>query len=675
MSSAPVSLLKDVWPEAVVPDSLIVTSADGVILRWSGGAQELYGYAAEDVLGRNLDAVLASQHPFGIEHVGQQVAATGQWRGELFRTTADGRSIGVKAHIAAIDESGQRGEWSRQFSSEDFAGDSAHRYVNLFNAMAASFWELDFSGVREELGRLHAQGVADLPNHLLQSPQLIDALIARVRVLDVNQKTLDLFELSSKNEALGNTIEWAWPPQSRKDFARSLIAALRRDDRFTVETVLQSRTGQPIDVLFTVCWPDDQKGQGSVLVGVIDLSETKRAFRHLQESERHYRDLFQGMPIALLRVDLGGLSDWLHELAATGVEDLAGHIEANPELVDEILRHPQVVDANAEALSLFRAGEIEQVHGPIDWVWRDRPGTIRRSLVARLRGAREFSEETRINRRDGTAVDALYVISFAEDRVDRGYNVVALLDISERKEAEEELRGVREELSHAARISMLGEMTASIAHEVNQPLGAIAALADASLRWLDRSEPNLAEVRTLAGDIASDARRASEIISRIRSLAVKRTAPKEVLDLNELIDETLLLLRRDLETGDIRLAREFASQPLPVLADRIQLQQVIVNLLVNAIQAVTPGRSEDKAIRVVTVRVCDASVKLLIEDTGPGIASEVQARLFDSFFTTKGAGMGLGLSVCRSIVEAHGGSISAENHASGARFAITLPRA
>lgn len=673
MSIGPEPPSDHVWPGAIVPDSLIMTSPDGTILRWNAAAHQVYGYSEDHALGRNLDALLASHHPFGLEHIAHEVVSKGEWRGEIFRKTADGRSIGVKAHISRMADTEQRGEWSRPFSSEDFAGDSAHRYVNLFNAMAASFWELDFSGVREELGRLHAQGIADLPNHLLQTPQLIDTLIARVRVLDVNQKTIDLFQLSGKDEALGNTIEWAWPPQSREVFARSLIAALHRDDRFTIETVLRSRTGQLIHVLFTVCWPENHKAQGSVLVGVIDLSETKRAFRELQESEQHYRDLFQGMPVALLRVGLSGLNGWLHEMSSSGIGDLAAHIEVNPDLVADILSHPHVVDANAEALSLFRATDISQLRGPIKWAWKERPGTLRRSLVARLRGAREFSEETKIMRLDGTVVDALYVISFAEDRVDQGYNIVALLDISERKKVEEELRGMREDLSHAARISMLGEMTASIAHEVNQPLGAIAALADASLRWLDRPEPDLAEVRTLARDIASDARRASEIINRIRSLAVKRTASRELLDLNELTQETLLLLRRELDAAEIRLFLDFTARPVPIVADRIQLQQVIVNLLVNAIQAVAQGGSTQPHIRVATAGRDDAMAQLLVEDSGPGIAPDLQASLFDSFVTTKGSGMGLGLSVCRSIVEAHGGTISAENHPLGARFIVSLP--
>ncbi|WP_338240500.1 PAS domain-containing sensor histidine kinase [Aurantiacibacter hainanensis] len=663
------------WLGQAVPDSLVVTSANGAILSWNSAAEQLYGYPSGEALGRNIDELLATHHPHGLAHIDTAVAETGTWQGEVFRTAADGRSLGVKSRITRLSEASERAEWSRAFTSEDFAGDSAHRYVNLFNAMAASFWELDFSRVREELGRLHMAGVANLPQHLLDNSKLIDKLIARVRVLDVNQKTLDLFEIGEKHVALGDTIEWAWPPQSREVFARSLIAALKRDDHFSVETVLRSRTGRLIDVLFTVCWPEDHKAQGSVLVGVIDLSETKRAFRELQESEQHYRDLFENMPVALLRIELGQLNDWLQQLSESGIEDLADHLEANPQLIEVILRHPRVVDANSEALDLFGAERLDQLEGPVDWAWRDRPGTLRRSLVARLRGALEFSEETRINLLDGSAIDVLYVISFTQDQVDRGHNIVALVDISERKLAEEELRSVREELSHASRISMLGEMSASIAHEVNQPLAAIAALADASLRWLDRPQPDIEEVRALAVDIASDARRASGIISRIRLLAVKQTAPRGLVDLVEMTRESLLLLRRDFETREIELKKDLGEGPASVSGDRIQLQQVIVNLLVNAMQAMDQVAEDSRTISVTITPDGADYCELVIADSGPGIAAENLPRLFDSFFTTKGTGMGLGLSVCKSIVEAHDGTIAAENHASGARFVIRLPLA
>jgi PAS domain S-box-containing protein len=678
MEAIPPSTQVEDWMGSLIPDSLVAASADGIVVQWNEGASALYGYSADEAVGRDLDDLLATRHPFGTAYLQEKLDRTGRWQGEVFRQTAEGQSIGVKVHRSQMPVAGPGPtgivEWSRLLSDVTPEEIASHRYTNLFNAMAASFWELDFSLVRKALGELAASGVLDIPEFLLTHPDWIDDVIPLVRVLDVNDKTLELFAIPDKQTALEYPMDWAWPAESRTVFGRSLIAALHRDDRFTIETVLCDRKGNPIDALFTVCWPSEHKAQGSVLVGVIDLSETKRAFRALQESEQHYRDLFQSMPLPLLRVDLSALNDWIDELPDLSDDDLADHIESHPEFVAEINRRPKIVEANPEALALFKVSSTEDLRGPIDWAWRDRPGTLRRSLIARLRGAVEFSEETRICRPDGTSVDVLYVISFAQDRVDRGYNVVGLVDITDRRVAEEELRAAREELSHAARVSMLGELTASIAHEVNQPLAAISALADASLRWLNRPTPDLDEVRSLAGDIASDAQRASEIISRIRDMATKRQGAAETVDLNALVEESLLILRHDSEARNVSLAIKLAQGLPNVTADRIQLQQVIVNLVVNAMQAVSKQEGQARCVFVETEHANGSTVRLIVEDTGPGIERENLTKLFDSFFTTKGDGMGLGLSVCKSIVEAHGGAIRASNTDRGARFEISLPR-
>jgi PAS domain S-box-containing protein len=673
----PSTLVED-WMGSLIPDSLIATSADGIIVQWNEGASALYGYSTDEALGKELDDFLATRHPFGTTYLQEKLDRTGRWQGEVFRRTAEGQSLGIRVHRLQLPAAGLTSigtvEWSRPLSDVTPEEIASHRYTNLFNAMAASFWELDFGLVRKALGELVASGVSDVPQFLLTHPDWIDEVIPFVRVLDVNEKTLELFAIPDKQTALDHPMDWAWPAESRTVFARSLIAALHRDDRFTIETVLSDREGNAIDVLFTVCWPSEHKAQGSVLVGVIDLSETKQAFRALQESEQHYRDLFQSMPLPLLRVDLSSLNDWIERLPDLSEPELADYIESHPQFVTEINQQPRIVGANPEALKLFEVSSIEDLKGPIDWAWRDRPGTLHRSLIARLRGAAEFSEETRISRPDGTSVDVLYVISFAQDRVDRGYNVVGLVDITDRRAAEEELRVAREELSHAARISMLGELTASIAHEVNQPLAAISALADASLRWLDRPAPDFAEVRMLAGDIASDARRASEIISRIRAMATKRQGAVETLDLNALVEESLLILRHDCEARDVSLVLRLAPGLPMVTADRIQLQQVIVNFVVNAMQAMAMQSGQPRYVFVETNHASDDTVRLAVEDTGPGIEPENLVKLFDSFFTTKGSGMGLGLSVCKSIVEAHGGTIAASNTERGARFEISLPQ-
>jgi signal transduction histidine kinase len=251
--------------------------------------------------------------------------------------------------------------------------------------------------------------------------------------------------------------------------------------------------------------------------------------------------------------------------------------------------------------------------------------------------------------------------------LDRPPGLAGVLDISERAHAD---------LAHAARVSMLGELTVSIAHEVNQPLGAIATNGEAGLRWLARSEPDLDEVRELTGNIVADARRAAQIISRIRSMASRRTPEKALLCLHDVIEEALLFMRHEIQMRRVTATLDLAAALPPLIGDRTQLQQVIVNLTINAMQAMI--HSEDGARTIVIGTSAPAADRLCcsVEDRGPGIAPNQFGRLFESFFSTKHSGMGMGLPICRSIIQAHGGVIEASNlPQGGARFSFILPAA
>jgi signal transduction histidine kinase len=236
-------------------------------------------------------------------------------------------------------------------------------------------------------------------------------------------------------------------------------------------------------------------------------------------------------------------------------------------------------------------------------------------------------------------------------------------------------RLLRADFAHAARISMLGELTASIAHEVNQPLAAIAASGEASLRWLARPTPEIAEVRELTKRMVADARRASEIVARIRDMASRRVSEQALLSLDDVIHETLAFLRREIESRGVAVSHHPEGGLHKVVGDRTQLQQVIVNLTVNAVQAMAQAGSQRRDITIRTVAQDPTALRCSVEDSGPGVAPEHTTRLFDSFFTTKDGGMGMGLRICRSIVEAHGGRIEVDNQSAmgGARFSFTLP--
>jgi predicted ATPase/signal transduction histidine kinase len=251
------------------------------------------------------------------------------------------------------------------------------------------------------------------------------------------------------------------------------------------------------------------------------------------------------------------------------------------------------------------------------------------------------------------------------------------MDITERVRAQEMLQQTQANFAHAARIATLGELTASIAHEVNQPLGAIAASGEASLRWLSRDKPDLNEVQKLTSYVVADARRAAEIIARVRSMASHRVPDRQPLALDEVIEQAFLFLRHEIESHRVETVFELTPGLPALLADRVQLQQVIVNLAVNGIQAMSQSNVGQRKLTVRTGLIDSAALSVEIEDTGPGIAAPDADGLFKSFFTTKPDGMGMGLPVCRSIVEAHGGTIGLVNRAGGrgACFRFTLPTA
>ena len=230
-------------------------------------------------------------------------------------------------------------------------------------------------------------------------------------------------------------------------------------------------------------------------------------------------------------------------------------------------------------------------------------------------------------------------------------------DVTERKRAEEALQRAQAELAHATRMTTLGELAASIAHEVNQPLAGIVTHGEACLRWLGRAEPQLDEVRSAVERMIGDGRRASDVVRRLRELARKGNLQAVPQSVNDIVDEAVQLVQREISSHRVMLRLDLSPGLPPVLADRVQLQQVIINLILNAIQAMATVTDRPRELLIRSGRTEDGEVQLMVRDRGSGIDPHVADRLFQPFFTTKPDGMGMGLSISRSIVEAHGGRI------------------
>jgi signal transduction histidine kinase len=252
------------------------------------------------------------------------------------------------------------------------------------------------------------------------------------------------------------------------------------------------------------------------------------------------------------------------------------------------------------------------------------------------------------------------------------------VDISDRLRAEEQrdrLRQLEADLAHINRVSMMGELAASVAHEVNQPLSGVVSNASAGLRWLAGDVPNLEEAREGLRRIVRDGKRAGEVIARIRALTRKAATPTEKLDLNETIGEVLALIGDEARRKSVIVRTQFVDDLSPVSGDRVQLQQVVLNLVMNAIEAMSVIDERARELAISTRNIDPDQVQVTVQDSGTGIDPQTIDRIFDSFYTTKPGGMGMGLSISRSILQAHGGRIWATaNDGRGTIFHFTLPK-
>jgi PAS domain S-box-containing protein len=341
-----------------------------------------------------------------------------------------------------------------------------------------------------------------------------------------------------------------------------------------------------------------------------------------------------------------------------------------------------IIDANQAFLDMVGYGREDLVSGRLRWTeltpaeWRDADERI----IAELKAAGTLQpREKEYLRKDGSRVPVLVARALFEWKPDEGVSFV--IDMTDRKRAEDKLRASEQrsldaqmELAHVTRVTTLGELAASIAHEVNQPLAAVVANAEASLRWLDRGTPDVNAARRSMEWVIDDGNRASEVIGRIRALVNKTEIEKVLLDINDLVREVIALVQRELISHQVSLRMELAPALHMITGDRVQLQQVMINLVMNGIEAMQSVTDRPREL-VIRSRLDEIQQVLVsVTDCGVGISAENADRLFNAFFTTKSSGMGMGLSICRSIMEAHGGRLWATaNVPCGAAFHFTLP--
>lgn len=392
-------------------------------------------------------------------------------------------------------------------------------------------------------------------------------------------------------------------------------------------------------------------------------------------SEERYRTIFDAAGVAIWEADWSEAFAIAQSAIAEGETDIRAWFEARPDLLKRLAGTARISDANLTAVKLFGAeSRADLLSGGLG---RYRTtGTLSSlpiTFSAILGGASVAEVETKFRNASGDIIDVVLRVTLPPDHDGWRRALVMAMDVTEWHRDQARLRQAQTELAHASRITILGQLATSIAHEVNQPLAAIITYAKSGRRWLAQEAPDAVEVADCLDHVVTNGTRSALIIERIRTLARNGQPKFEPLDLAALVRESSDLLRLEIERAGVRIDMRISNDLPPIVGDRVQIQQVVMNVSLNALQALARVPIASREL-VIEIGVDGPFVTLCFEDTGPGFGDIETEQLFRPFVTTKADGMGIGLSICRAILEHHGGTISIGNRGySGARVAIWLP--
>jgi PAS domain S-box-containing protein len=596
-------------------DATYVRDLDGRIVYWNRGAEELYGWTSKQAIGRVAHELLQTAFPVPLADITAQLERTERWQGELGHTTRDGRRLVVNAR------------WALE---RDAAGRPLRHLVATNDITPHKHAE---DALRASEARFRT-----LVDHATDAFFLQDE---HGTVIDVNRQACDSLGYT-REEMVGSR-----PRESPRELDRTVDDIVdahmpASGGIVTFETSHRRSDGSefPVEVRVREFVSDGRRLRLSL---VRDITERQAAEQALRDSEERYRALIEVSPQTVWLASPDGAITYFNQW----MSDYSGFAP------QELLRHAWLEAVHPEHRDAVRTAWLHTVATGVDW-----------------------NVELPLRRADGEYrwhVSRARPIRDADGTVVRWVGVA--FDIHDRRVAAEALQRAREALMHVTRVATVGEVTGSLAHELNQPLAAIVNNATACLTLLPPGRPELAEFREALEDIVRDAERAAGIIERVRALVKRTTSERLPVRLADVVADVVKLTAAESATRRVAIRTEVPADLPLVLGDRVQLQQVLLNLVVNGMDAMRDVEPSERMLDI-RGRLDRGGIVLSVTDRGTGLSAEQDGRIFDAFYTTKPHGMGLGLAISRSIVEAHGGRLSAETSpGAGATFTMRLPPA
>ncbi|TZG36536.1 ATP-binding protein [Agrobacterium sp. B1(2019)] len=644
-----------------VSECVVVYDQFGHIVYWNRAAGLLYGRSQPEVIGKSIRDVFMDT---GANINWTELKRVGFWEGVVHRTDRDGMPVLV--HISVRTGRDRNGNTDRYIECGSIADtNNVERQPVGLQKDWLAVWRIDASFAATALDQI-ARRVG--PELTKLTDEDIALIAEHLHVIDLNATAAKLFAGDEMAKAtVGGSAYASWPKKHQDRLLQMTIKMLSGQgaDQMIIREAVDK------DVL--AVWRDGSRYANTILACIQGSLRDLEPYWDLAASEQRYRTLIDNVPLPVWQVDARVMTGVIERLKASGVTDISVHLRDHPNLVAFASEAVVVTDVNESAIKLFKGSCREDFISDVRYLFAGTPEAGARVVMAHFEGGRNYSEEMKIRTFDGELRDVLFYVTFPQfpEKLDK--TLIIMIDVTEQRRLERQFRKIEADLAHAARISVLGELVTSIAHEVRQPLSVVATDAETALQWLMRDDSNLPKLRAIIGRIQKNAHRANQVISRIKDMAVKTEPSRALVNVNDIIREAVLLVQPESMAHRISITMRLQGELPQIVGDRVQLQQVIINLLINSIQAIATNGNSLQDIVVETTGDRDEGVQISVQDTGGGIAPDDIDEIFDGFFSRKAEGMGMGLAICRSIIANHGGTITARNNGTGAQFTVALP--